>query len=265
MAQTATFRAGSGDPLVLLHIGANPWKKWENCLAALTARYDVFVPTLAGFDGGRPLRNPATLSAVTDAVEADLDAAGIDTAHIVGNSLGGWLAMELARRGRARTSIAFSPAGGWVTPWGRFRARFYFQLNLVLNALSGPMKPLLFRSSFVRRIVLSGSLRYGNRISREQALAIARDSMRADPRLFLRLLRAVTNETVQPYPDLGIPSLVVWSEKDRLTPLHPDGDTWRAATPHMAWRIIPDVGHMPMFDDPDAVAQTILEWTAQKA
>ena len=50
---------------------------------------------------------------LADHVEAQLDELGWGTAHIVGNSLGGWVAFELERRGRARTLTAIAPAGGW--------------------------------------------------------------------------------------------------------------------------------------------------------
>jgi pimeloyl-ACP methyl ester carboxylesterase len=66
---------------------------------------------------------------VTDVLERDLDAAGISTAHIVGSSLGGWLAFELAARGRARSVVALAPAGGWQ-PGGRDEARLEFVFRM---------------------------------------------------------------------------------------------------------------------------------------
>ena len=66
---------------------------------------------LPGFGESAPLRDPQApiIPAQADAVEHTLDELGIDTTHIVGNSLGGWLAFELARRGRARSVVALSP------------------------------------------------------------------------------------------------------------------------------------------------------------
>jgi pimeloyl-ACP methyl ester carboxylesterase len=67
---------------------------------------------------------------VADVLERELDAAGIATAHIVGSSLGGWLAFELAARGRARTVLALAPPGGWQ-PDSRHEARveLFFRLT----------------------------------------------------------------------------------------------------------------------------------------
>jgi pimeloyl-ACP methyl ester carboxylesterase len=49
-----------------------------------------------------------------DAVERAMDEAGFETAHLAGNSLGGYLALQIAARGRARSVVALAPAGGWA-------------------------------------------------------------------------------------------------------------------------------------------------------
>jgi pimeloyl-ACP methyl ester carboxylesterase len=256
VATTATFREGSGEPLVVLHIGANPWKKWENCLPSLTERYDVFIPTYAGFEGGPPLPGPATIALLADGVESEMSKAGIQTAHIVGNSLGGWLAMELARRGRARSAIALSPGGGWTTPWQRLRIRLFFRLTSASNRIMGSLKPVLLRHATFRRLALRAVVEHGERVTLPQAIAISEDSMKGDlPRLL-----PVANDTVQAFADPGVPTLVVWGEKDRLTRLHPDGDVWRQATPHAEWYVMPGVGHLPMFDDPEATTKVVLDF-----
>jgi pimeloyl-ACP methyl ester carboxylesterase len=104
------FRAGHGTPLVLLHPLFGSWRTWQPVLGPLTAHHEVFAPTLAGHRGGPELPpGPAPLSVFVDHVERDLDAAGFDTVHTAGNSLGGRVAVELARRGRARSVTAFSP------------------------------------------------------------------------------------------------------------------------------------------------------------
>ena len=83
-------------------------------LPALERRHDVLAPTLMGHAGGPPLPDGPLDGALLDAVERAMDDAGFETAHVAGNSLGGYLALQLAMRGRARSVVAFAPGGGWA-------------------------------------------------------------------------------------------------------------------------------------------------------
>ncbi|MDN5858872.1 MAG: alpha/beta fold hydrolase [Pseudonocardia sp.] len=110
---TPRYRGGEGPPLLLLHgVGGN-WRVWSPIIPLLEPHHDVLAPTLLGHGGATGLADGVapTLDALVDGVEAELERAGIETAHVVGNSLGGWVAIELARRGRAQSLILFSPAG----------------------------------------------------------------------------------------------------------------------------------------------------------
>src|SRR4051812_37686929 len=111
---TAAHRGGSGPPLVLLHGFTDTWRTWGLALPALERRHDVLAPTLAGHAGGPPLDGPDPVAAMADAVERAMDEAGFGTARLAGNSLGGYLALRLAARGRARSVVAIAPAGGWA-------------------------------------------------------------------------------------------------------------------------------------------------------
>src|SRR3954462_2053846 len=94
-----------------------PWRTWELVLPALERRHDVLAVTLAGHAGGPPLAGDAGDAgdaALADAVERAMDDAGFETAHLVVNSLGGWIALQLAVRERARSVVALAPAGGWA-------------------------------------------------------------------------------------------------------------------------------------------------------
>ena len=119
---TPSHRGGSGPPLVCLHGFGDTWRTWELVLPALERRHDVLAPTLAGHAGGPPIEGELGDGVLADAVERDLDRAGFRTAHLVGNSLGGYVALQLAARGRAQSVVAFAPAGGWDTGETRTRA-----------------------------------------------------------------------------------------------------------------------------------------------
>src|ERR1019366_4918160 len=71
--------------------------------------HDVLAPTLPGHAGGPPLDGEVTDALIPDAIERAMDEAGFETAHIVGNSLGGYVALQLAARGRADSVVALAP------------------------------------------------------------------------------------------------------------------------------------------------------------
>ena len=129
------YRGGSGSPLVLLHGAAMSWRAWEPVLEPLGEYHRVVAPTLPGHRGGPAWDadgGPFTIDRLVDGVCEQLDAEGIDTAHVVGNSLGGWVALELVRRGRARSAVAISPAGGWRSGWDLRRLLWSFRVLRVI-------------------------------------------------------------------------------------------------------------------------------------
>ena len=97
-----------------VHGFTDTWRTWDLVLPALEREHDVLAPTLAGHAGGPPLAGAFTAATLPDALERAMDEAGFATAHIVGNSLGGFLALQLAARGRAESVVALAPAGGWA-------------------------------------------------------------------------------------------------------------------------------------------------------
>jgi pimeloyl-ACP methyl ester carboxylesterase len=112
--------------MVCLHGFVDTWRVWELVLPALERRHDVLAVTLAGHAGGPPIAGEITDAALADAVERAMDDAGFELAHLVGSSLGGYLALQLAARGRARTVVALAPAGG-CSPGGDVVGRRHAQ------------------------------------------------------------------------------------------------------------------------------------------
>ena len=136
---TPAHRGGQGPPLVCLHGFADTWRTWELVLPALERRHDVLAPTLAGHAGGPPIRPELNGGGLTDAVETAMDEAGFGTAHVVGNSLGGWVALQLAARGRAESVVALAPAGGWAPGDRSYRSTL--RLQSVMHTLQQEAAP----------------------------------------------------------------------------------------------------------------------------
>ena len=155
MSERAPIHLGSGEPMLLLHpfmMSQNVWKGVAPLIAD-TGRYEVLAPTMPGHNGGIKGRFFLDTAELADDMERRMDALGWDTAHIVGNSLGGWVAFELARRGRARTLTGIAPAGGWTryTP-AKFEIVFKFLAGLPVWLGAKALGPRALKLPYVRQL-----------------------------------------------------------------------------------------------------------------
>jgi pimeloyl-ACP methyl ester carboxylesterase len=250
-------RGGAGEPLVLIHGIGSFWQVWEPVLPALEAERDVIAIDLPGFgasavlDGGRD-PHPAALAG---AVAAFLDELGLDGAHVAGNSLGGWVALELSKLGRARSVCALSPAGFWNR-----RERAFATLSLKGGRASAGR----LDDAQLERI-------YGN--PRLRALALAQFAARPDRMPAGAGIAAARNLATSPGWDATLatmgathftgaaavrpPVTIAWGEKDRLL-LPRQAARARRALPSARHVTLFGCGHVPTWDDPALVARTIL-------
>ncbi|WP_203336984.1 alpha/beta fold hydrolase [Nocardioides limicola] len=251
------YRGGAGTPLVLLHPGGSSWRAWRPVLPALAARHEVFAPTLAGHRGGPELGPGERVSfrTITDHVERDLDDAGLEDVHVAGNSLGGAVALELARRGRARSVVGFSPAGHIPSPW--MAKRVLGAIEVGRRALLAPGAVRLLKVRACRRGLMLPILLHGERIPVDDLVLDAR-SCRIAP----ALLRGVLAEGPFAALDPGsVPVRLAWSRRDRVIPWRTFGAPLAAKVSGAEVIKLPGVGHVPMYDDPALVVRTILEVT----
>jgi 2-hydroxymuconate-semialdehyde hydrolase len=117
--QTRLFEAGKGEPVILIHgsgAGVTSWANWYRNVDALATQFHVLAFELPGF-GGSALPAALTFDDWTDHLEAVLDAQGWSQAHLIGNSLGGWVAFEFASRApeRVKRLVAMGAGGTEIT------------------------------------------------------------------------------------------------------------------------------------------------------
>jgi pimeloyl-ACP methyl ester carboxylesterase len=261
----ALYRAGSGEPLLLLHGFTGAWHHWRPLLGELVARYEVIAPTLAGHDGGKPLPPGTALNFAdsTDLLEEHLDELGLDTVHVVGNSMGGALALELAKRGRARTVVALAPAGGWVPGDGEAQrlGRFFARQRRLTRATSSQMAVIVRRPS-VRRLALRDIMRHGELVSPAQALALAQSSLRCTvAQQVIEALGADREDLVLRELDkITCPVRLASPQFDRILPAERHAARYRREIPGVDSIMLPGCGHVPMWDDAELVIRTIMEF-----
>ncbi len=261
----SVHRGGSGEPMVLIHGFSGTGRMWEPVLDTLERSHDVLAVNLAGHVGGAelPAETPVSVDALVDAVERDLDAAGFETAHVVGNSLGGWIAFELANRGRARSVVALSPAGGWEAGTrAESRLQALFTRTYKLSKALIPRVDSLMRRPRLRRALLWQVAAHGERIPPATAAQMVRDSVECP--VYSELMDAIMRDgPPQAFDSISCPVLLAWGTRDRIIPSPRYSQRLRELLPHAEWAVLPGLGHVPMSDDPALVARTITEFTAR--
>lgn len=243
-------------PLLLLHGVGMSGAVWDGVAAHLSPRFDVIAPTAAGHRGGPALGARATVCHLVDVTERLLDDRGIDTAHIAGNSMGGWMAIELARRGRARSVCAISPAGFWTAGESdeknaTTQVRQIRRLALATRFIASPA----LRPARLRRWILRDIAEHADNLTHREAVAVMRDVVNCPAAEDLW----PWVEQIEPMPDLPCPITLAWAEKDHLLPPSVNGVVAQRRLPGAVYRVLPGVGHVPMIDNPRLCAELITE------
>jgi pimeloyl-ACP methyl ester carboxylesterase len=260
----ALYRAGSGEPLLLLHGFTGTWHHWRPVLGELVARYEVIAPTLAGHDGGPPfdMTGPLTFASSADHLERHLDEIGVGSAHVVGNSLGGALALELAKRGRARSVVALAPAGGWMEGDGEAqRVGRFFARQLRNTARIEKRIPTVMKRPGTRRLALRDVMRHGELVSPADAVDFALTSLRCS--VSAKAIEAVSADRGLALRDLdriACPVLLASPEFDRILPAERHAPRYRREIPGVESRMLPGCGHLPMWDDTRLIVSLIREF-----
>jgi len=261
----ALYRAGEGEPVVLLHGFTATWHCWRPVLADLVARYEVIAPTLSGHDGGPPMKvQLGTIADAADSLEGHLDDLGVQTAHLVGNSMGGALAIELAKRGRARSVVALSPGGGWQ-PGGSEPQRIarFFARQMRIIRMANPRLEQVMARSRSRQLSLRDVMRCGQLVAPSDAVQLSRGALGCavvdDVLTALRGDRA----HLTALDEVSAPVLLAWAERDRILPKEACSWRLRREIPGAEYRVLPRVGHVPMWDDTALVVDTIVDWVTQ--
>jgi len=171
--------------------------------------------------------------------------------------MGGFVALELARRGRAQSVSAFSPAGLWSDA---LRARVMNRVRRIaaMGRITHGIAPLVMKSSPLRRRAMRDLVWHTDRISAARAVEIAKDGVGC------RITDDVCSEAdkqVAGMDPLPCPITIAWAEKDTVLPVDPYEKAARERLPGATFTTLPDVGHVPMLEDSELVARTILAVT----
>ena len=239
-------RAGAGEPLLLIHgLGADH-RCWNPVTVPLAQRFDVIAVDLPGFGATPPLPasdqpRPGRMAELVIALMAEL---AIEEAHLVGNSLGAWVALEAAARGAARSVTSLCAAGLWSKPLlqadqmpARRARRIAAMARPALLGLAG--------TATGRRAMLATTVRDGAAMSAADARMLM-DTWLTAPgydaaNLWMR------RGAFDAWDRITAPVTLAWGEKDRL--VRPP----RRTPPGTTTVTLAGCAHLPMWDDPGLV------------
>jgi pimeloyl-ACP methyl ester carboxylesterase len=254
MTSLAYRRSGSGEPLVLLPALGSSRQAWDPVAPALARHFEVIAVDLPGSGESAPLPGESSPAALAAAVAGLLDELGLPEPHVAGNSLGGWVAMELARRRRLASVTLLSPAGLW-----RGSTPYYCRISLratrwLARHATGPLCGLV-RFRLGRMLVLGQTHGRPGRLTAGYAQAAIR-TLGSSPG-FDAVLRATLHRRILVTEPVGAPVTVAIGDRDRLLPprqaRHLD-----QLPPGTRTGDLPGCGHLPMADDPGAVTALII-------
>ncbi|MGA9309446.1 MAG: alpha/beta fold hydrolase [Pseudonocardiaceae bacterium] len=166
--------AGSGEPLLLLHGIGTTRDDFSALRPALEAEYDVLAVDLPGHGESPALSKRPSIHAVTDAIEADLDILGIGRVHVLGNSLGARIALELAGRDWALSVVAIAPSGLNTLPERIYQGAAMSTFRLLMYVLHPAIGPLACFTAG-RVALLTGLRSQPWLVSEVEALALRED------------------------------------------------------------------------------------------
>lgn len=258
---TPSFRAGVGSPLLCLHGFMDTWRTWDLVLPVLEREHDVLALTLPGHAGGAPIEGSISTDVFVDAVERSMDAAGFELAHLVGNSLGGYVAFQLAARGRAASIVAFAPAGGWAPGDLSYRdlLRSQRELQSELKAMGPGAAALAATPPGRRRATQLTTTNYAHipaDLIEHQLLGAA-----SCPAAAALIENALREEWTIEAERITCPVRIVWGTADKLLPWPQACTRYRTELPQADWVLLDGIGHCPQLDVPGETAQLIIGFT----
>jgi pimeloyl-ACP methyl ester carboxylesterase len=245
---------GAGPPLVLLHGTGSRRGVWDPVMPALARERRAIAVDLPGFGDSPPGDFEPSVEGYVARLARWFSDEGLERPHVAGNSMGGGIALELARAGLVASAAAISPVGFWT-----LRERRYAQRSLrasrAIAARIRPLAPTIARSAAGRTALLAQMHGRPWRVPAEEAVAsIAAfvDAPWVEP-----ALQAFDRYRFHDGEELrGVPVTIAWGTRDALL-IPRQAARARRMLPWARHVELPGCGHLPFHDDPEAVAAVL--------
>ncbi|HEY5188260.1 MAG TPA: alpha/beta fold hydrolase [Solirubrobacteraceae bacterium] len=260
MSSLNHYRNGHGEPLVLIHGIGSLWQMWEPVLDGLVAHRDVIALDLPGFGASPmpPVGTPPGVDSLITLVQEFLQAQGVQRPHVAGNSLGGLIVLEMARRRLVRSATALSPAGFANRP-EMLGAQSSLWLAVRMARRLERRAESLLATRTGRRLALGIGMERAADMPVAEAAATVRALARAP--WFDATLPVIEPLVFAPGETVPVPVTIGWGTKDRLL-LPRQAKRAARLIPNARIVMLEGCGHVPTYDDPTRVTELLLEGSA---
>ncbi|MGD9764082.1 MAG: alpha/beta fold hydrolase [Candidatus Binatia bacterium] len=247
-------RAGEGEPLLYLHSAGAEATAWGPPMEQLAEHFDVIAPVHPGFPGSAGIDKVHHIADLVLHYVDLLDALHLRRAHVVGASLGGWIAAELASLYPERVAglVLCGAAGLWIEG---------APVAEIFGISPAALAELVFYDQehpIARMMRAAGEADARGEIPPEDVLIAFHQSNEATARIAWKPY--FHNPALERRLDrIASPTLVLWGAEDRLIP-RAHAERYRNAIPGAELRTVPACGHSPQLETPDAFATIVTEF-----
>lgn len=247
---------GEGEPVLMLHGAFSSLHTFEGWVELMKPVYRLLRFDLPGFglSGTTPGKSYG-IHGFVDVIDEFLDRMEIETVHLVGNSLGGWLCWEytLRRPERVRSQVLIDSAGfldGQSIPLPFQMARMPVVGRMMRFAVQRNMVEFFLKEVYGDPAKISTELmdRYFELFTRE-----------GNPEAFIRLVNTKYKDNTQQLKQISRPTLILWGKKDNWLPIE-NAYKFHRRIPGAEMVLYEHLGHIPMEEDPELTAEDVMEF-----
>jgi pimeloyl-ACP methyl ester carboxylesterase len=265
--QVNVVELGSGPPVVFIHGLSGSWQNWLEQVPVFAREHRVIAFDLPGFGGSEMPAQKVSISGYGRFVNALLDELGVGSAAVVGNSMGGFIGIELAIRfpERVERMVLVSAAGLSIEYLRNERALAL--LGVAENRLAAYSGWVASRSDALARRPGARRLIFGIVAHRPERLPgpLVAEQVRGSGKPgFLPALDALTDYPIRDrLGEIACPTLIVWGVEDKLVPAR-DADEFARLIPNARKVVWPETGHVAMLERPAAFNALLAAFLAEE-
>jgi pimeloyl-ACP methyl ester carboxylesterase len=258
---------GSGPPVVFVHGLSGSWQNWLEQLPVFARDHRVVAFDLPGFGASEMPDGRISISGYARWLDALYDALGIETAAVVGNSMGGFVSAELAIAYPARVERLVLVSAAGLTVEHQRHDRTLAVLRTLDRRLAAYAGWLGTRSDTLARRPRARRMIFGLVAHRPDLLPgpLVAEQIRGSGKAgFVPALDALTSYPIRDrLPEIACPTLIVWGTEDWLVPVR-DADEFARLIPNARKVVWPQTGHMAMLERPDAFNRLLTAFLAEE-